>query len=382
MIVRMRLLYLTLADVDDRSYGGALRSHHIREAMRQVGEVDTLVIHGDACARLDAAWNAQRVKRATYDRLDASVGAWRQRLLIRRWVAAVVRDGSYDVIVARYLGLAVFVPFAAWPRLVVDADDIFKSIATHVRVPLRWRAARWARNQVARTVLARAGHVWFVNPADAPRLRTRRLSWLPNVVQMPDSTRARPIPVQGRILMVGYFHHPPNAQALLWFAEHVLPAVAKAFPGVELQVIGKCPAILEARLGCRGIRFSGFVDALTDAYDRAALVIAPIQSGGGTQIKVIDALAHGRPLVVSRFAHAGFADDLRDGLHLRVADGAADWIAQCAAVLRNPGAAEAMGARGQDAVGRYGAHRMIETVRETLLGVAARTPAAPRAASV
>lgn len=378
----MRMLYLTLADIDDRSYGGALRSHHIRAAMQQVGEVDTLVIHGAAHARLDTAWQAQRVKTATCDRVGASLGALRQRLAIRRWVAEVVREGQYDAIVARYLGLAVLVPLGAWSRLVVDADDIFKSIPGGARAPLRMRAERWARDLVARAALHRAGHVWYVNPADAPRLHTRRVSWLPNVVTMPEPSGVRPSPVPGRLLMVGYFDHPPNAQGLSWFADKVLPALAAEFPGIELHAIGKRPASLEADLAGSGIRFHGFVDSLADAYDRAALVIAPIQAGGGTQIKVIDALAHGRPLVTSRFAHAGFAAELRDGLHLRVADGAEAWIAQCGAVLRDPEGAEAMAARGRDAVNGFAPLRMLAIVREALCGVAARAPDAPRTARV
>lgn len=372
----MRMLYLTLADIDDRTYGGALRSHHIRAAMQQVGEVDTLVIRGDSQFRLDTQWQAQRVKTATYNRFGASLGAWRQRLALRRWVAGVVREGGYDAIVARYLGLAVHVPFGAWRRLVVDADDIFKTLPAGAHTSRRARAALWARNQFARLALGRAGHVWVVNPADAPRLRTRRSSWLPNVVPMPDADRPRPAPVAGRLLMVGYFEHLPNAQGLRWFAEQVLPALKAEFPAVELHAIGRGTASLEAALAGQGIRFHGFVETLTEAYDRAALVIAPIQGGGGTQIKVIDALAHGRPLVASRFAHAGFATALRVDDHLRVADDAASWTEQCKAVLRDPGSAEAMAARGREAVADHSPLRMLKIVRDALEGVAARAKSA------
>jgi glycosyltransferase involved in cell wall biosynthesis len=369
VIYAMRLLYLTLADIDDHSYGGAIRSHPIREAMLQVGEVATLVSHGAFLPMVDSEWQPGRIKRALYAP-GARLGQLRQRLAIRRWVAATVEEGRYDAIVARYVGLALFVPFGAWSRLVIDADDIVKSTPRDVPTPLRVRARLWLRNLAARVVLTRAAHVWYVNPAEGSRLKARAASWVPNVVQMPDDHRVRPAPVPGRILMVGYFNHPPNAQGLQWFAAEVLPALRTAFPQAELHVAGKYPAALAEALGDGAIRLLGFVDSLAEVYDRAALVIAPIHFGGGTQIKVIDALAHGRPLVATRFAHSGFAGELSGGEHLLLADDATEWIAQCTSLLSDPAAAEAMAARGREAVAGGGAQRVTETVRTTLLGMA------------
>lgn len=380
----MRLLYLTMADVDDRSYGGAIRSHHLREAMLELGEVDTLVIHRAIRTRLDTDWQPGRVRRGLYGPGSSGpLGELGQRLAIRRWVRAIVHEGRYDAIVARYVGLALFVPRDAWPRLVIDADDIVKSIPADVKAPLDVRVALWLRNRAARAALTRARHVWFVNPADGTRLRARGSSWVPNIVSMPDRDRVRAAPVAGRLLMVGYFNHAPNAQGLQWFASEVLPALVAQFPQVELHVVGKHPAVLAASLANSGVVFHGFVESLQLDYDRAALVVAPIQFGGGTQIKVIDALAHGRPLVASRFAHAGFAGELTDGVHLRVAEGAPDWIAQCAAVLRDPAAAEAMAQRGQAvAADTRAAQRVVETVHDTLSRIVGDTPAAgPRTGS-
>jgi glycosyltransferase involved in cell wall biosynthesis len=377
----MRMLYLTLADIDDRSYGGAIRSHQIREALLQVGEVDTLVIHGAPSTRLDTEWQPGRVKRALYARGSGRLHQLGQRLAIRRHVAAVVRAGGYDVIVARYIGLALFVPLRAWTRLVVDADDMFKSISPNLPVSLRVRAALGLRNFAARLALTRAAHVWYVHPADGARLKARALSWVPNTVLAPDAGRARQAPVPGRILMVGYFDHPPNARGLLWFATEVLPSLVEEFPQVELHVVGRYPSILAATLHRDAIHFHGFVDALAAEYDRAALVVAPIQSGGGTQIKVIDALVHGRPLVASRFAHAGFDRELTDGLHLRVADAAAAWVRQCAELLRDPQAAEAMAERGRCAVAAGGLQRVNDTVRDTVIDIAGRGADGQRTAS-
>ena len=111
--------------------------------------------------------------------------------------------------------------------------------------------------------------------------------------------------------MVGFYEHPPNASGLRWFAAHVLPTLASRFESVELHAVGKYPASLKSELPSTVV-LRGFVPDIAAEYDQAALVIAPIEYGGGTQIKVIEALAFGRPLVASAFSHIGFSEHLRN----------------------------------------------------------------------
>ena len=370
----MKMLYLTFNAIDDRSYGAALRSAHIRDSMAQIGQVHTLVIHAGVRMQIDADWDEFGVKRATYNRPGFSVEARRQRAEIREWVGDVLRQGSYDAIVVRYLGMASFVPRWAWRRMVLDADDLVKSIAPDDHIPLRTRLAVWARNLVARRVARRAAHVWCVNPLDAPRLGTTRVSLLRNVVRIPAENRPRVDAVPGRLLMVGLFEYPPNARALRWFVHEVLPTLRAEIPGVELHAVGKCPPALEAELAGHGVQLRGFVTDLAREYDLASLVIAPIQSGGGTQIKVIDALAHRRPLVISAFAHAGFAADLKHPEHLLRCATAQDWISHCRWALKERAAAEAMAGRGYAAVRAYDSDTLTPAIRTTLLAVSQQSP--------
>ena len=360
----MKLLFVTFSAIDDYAYGAAMRSNHIREAMLQIGEVHTLIIHGGHQLHLDRDWSEHRIKRATYDRSGPSAGAWRQRARIREWVAQILREQPYDAIVARYVGMAFFVPWSAWPRLIIDADDIVKSVPAGAATPLRQRLRLWARNAIARLVVHRAGHVWYVNPLDARGLGTGRVSLLRNVVRIPPEARSRAQPVAGRILMVGLFQHPPNAQGLRWFADAVLPALKSKFPDVELHAVGKFLPGFDTELPA--VHFHGFVDDLALEYDLASLVIAPIESGGGTQIKVIDALAHRRPLAVSAFAHAGFATELLPSDHLLVCRNEQEWIRHCSWVLSKPAEAEAMAVRGYQAVRAYGSDRLTSTIQETV----------------
>jgi glycosyltransferase involved in cell wall biosynthesis len=370
----MKMLYLTFNAIDDRSYGAALRSASIRDSMMQIGQVDTLLIHAGVRMQLDTDWDEFGVKRATYSRRGYSAGARQQHAEIRRWVGDVVRAGHYDAIVARYLGMASFVPRWAWRRLVLDADDLVKTVAPDDPAPLRRRFALWLRNLMAQRIARRAAHVWCVNPLDAPRLRTARASLLRNVVRIPPSNRPRAEAVPGRLLMVGLFEYAPNAQALRWFVRAVLPTLRAENPGVELHAVGKCPPALAAELAGPGVLLRGFVTDLAHEYDLASLVIAPVRSGGGTQIKVIEALAHQRPLVVSVFAHAGFAADLKHPDHLLHCVTTPDWISHCRWVLKEREAAEAMAGRGYAAVRVYGSDTLTAAIEATVRAVSRQSP--------
>ena len=79
----------------------------------------------------------------------------------------------------------------------------------------------------------------------------------------------------------------------------------------------------------------GPVDDLAKEYEAASVVIAPIFSGGGTQVKVLEGLAYGKGLVVSEFALAGFQPRIAAGTHVEVATRPQDWAERCLSLIRD-----------------------------------------------
>jgi len=95
----------------------------------------------------------------------------------------------------------------------------------------------------------------------------------------------------------------------------------------------------------------GFVDHVADAYGRAGCALVPLLQGGGTPLKLIEGLAYGLPVIATPRAVAGL-EDVRDGEHCLVADGAEAYAAALLGVLRD-GAPE-LGRRGRElAAERY-----------------------------
>lgn len=360
----MKILLVAPTEPRDRSFGGALRTSDLAFALSQAGQLHTLVVQGGPFSVLDPEWSDTGTRRAIYDVQGGMLRRLWQRKRVKDWIAALDVTEGYDVIVARYVGQAVLVPLSAWRRLVVDPDDIYKNVEP-VGISAVSQVKMLLRNAVVAWLLRRASHVWIVNPQDAGRLAARRTSTLGNVVALPEEPR-EVAPIPRRILMVGYFRHQPNASGLRWFASQVLPTLVRQFPDIQLHVVGKCPENFAHEFAANVV-IRGFVEDLAAEYRHAELVIAPISSGGGSQIKVIEALAHRRPLVASTFSHAAFADKLKPGEHLMTADNVADWQTACLCVLNDPVKAKEIGLGGFRAVrAHYGIDGMLTEVKRTL----------------
>ena len=111
------------------------------------------------------------------------------------------------------------------------------------------------------------------------------------------------------LLFVGSFGYRPNVDAMLWFAQDIWPLIARSSTmPLRLRIVGRdVPASVAALASHSGIEVVGEVVDLAPAYAAASLTIAPLRSGAGTRIKLIEAAAHGVPIVATSLAAQGLA---------------------------------------------------------------------------
>ncbi len=104
-----------------------------------------------------------------------------------------------------------------------------------------------------------------------------------------------------KILFVGGFAHPPNIEAITWFVKKIWPAVQHIFPNLKLTIAGSSPTTDILVLASKNIIVTGFVSELTlsELYYSHDIAIVPLLSGGGIKGKVIEALAHGTPILTT-----------------------------------------------------------------------------------
>lgn len=154
----------------------------------------------------------------------------------------------------------------------------------------------------------------------------------------------------GALLFCGTLSYPPNADAVRWLAREIVPRVRREEPGARLTVVGRgAPPDLQALAAADpAIELLGWVDDLGPRFAAAAVALAPLRSGGGTRLKVIEALAAGRAMVATTIGAEGL--DLEDGVHLRLADDAEQIAAATVELLRDPGARRRLGSAGRERV--------------------------------
>ncbi|MGH2880671.1 MAG: glycosyltransferase [Solirubrobacteraceae bacterium] len=214
-----------------------------------------------------------------------------------------------------------------------------------------------------RRLLALAGESWMVSEADLRAARElcphATLKLVPNVV---DVTAIAPAPAPESVqppaaLFVADFSYEPNRNALRFLVEQAMPLVWRDLPDARLIAVGRG---LDERPVDQRVRALGFVEDLGEAYRHASCAVVPLLQGGGSPLKLLEALAYGLPVVATTRAVAGLA--VHDGEHCLIADGADRFAAALARALR--GEVREMGPAGRRlAQERYSIEALVPLVQ-------------------
>lgn len=185
------------------------------------------------------------------------------------------------------------------------------------------------------------------------------------------------------LLYIGAFDHVPNVDAATRLAQRVFPRVRAAIPDARLLIVGRDPGMQVAHLAGSGVTVTGEVASVTDALCSSTLFVAPISRGAGTRVKILEALAHGIPVVTTTTGAAGTG--AVPGRDLLVVD-EADMAAEVIDLLRDPERAASLGASGRQLATDAAADGTRTSVLRSAIASAlaprpARTDGAPKARS-
>jgi GT2 family glycosyltransferase/glycosyltransferase involved in cell wall biosynthesis len=125
------------------------------------------------------------------------------------------------------------------------------------------------------------------------------------------------------IAFLGGFGHPPNKAAVLFFINQVMPILRYQLPDAKFRIYGSnIPEELE-KLATDDVIVEGYIEDVADIYNTCRVFVAPLLTGAGIKGKVIDALAHGTPSVLTPIAAEG--TPLRHNLEVMIAETAQEW---------------------------------------------------------
>ena len=151
------------------------------------------------------------------------------------------------------------------------------------------------------TVWGRSAGCAATSHRDASMITSRRpevpVAVVPNGVDIEQFSPGSDEPVPSRLVFTGLLDYRPNYDGIRWFLEEVYPLVQGKHPSVELQIVGHgSPEVLRA-LRRPGVEVTGRVPDLRVHLNQAAVAVVPLRIGGGTRLKVVEAMSMGRAIV-------------------------------------------------------------------------------------
>lgn len=181
------------------------------------------------------------------------------------------------------------------------------------------------------------------------RLGAREVVIVPNGVDAAAVPHGEPSPAP-ELLYIGHYGYQPNAAAALELVDAVLPRVRAGLPGARARIVGRDPTRqLRERAG-GPVAVTGTVPDVLPHLRAAGVLVVPLRSGGGTRLKVLEALAAGLPVVSTPLGVEGLA--VHDGEHVLVGRTSADLATLAERVLRDRALALRLSAAGRELVER------------------------------
>jgi glycosyltransferase involved in cell wall biosynthesis len=153
-----------------------------------------------------------------------------------------------------------------------------------------------------------------------------------------------------RLLFLGNYRHPPNCDAVYFFVRDVLPRIRQEEPGAEFWIAGGNAHLLNQRIvgGVDGVHVAGYVPDVRSCYRSAALFVAPILTGTGMRVKLLEALSMGKAVVATPLAAQGFRST--HGAVMRTATTAGAFAEEVVKLLRNPKLRSTLGANARQMI--------------------------------
>ncbi len=148
-----------------------------------------------------------------------------------------------------------------------------------------------------------------------PRLK---VDVIPNGV---DIQKYRPLPRKSdsfSCLFIGNMGYPPCSDAVLYFCKEIFPIIQTRNRNIEFWIVGREPGRELLSLNHDGVHVTGRVEDVIPYYQLSDICVVPLRAGGGTRLKILEAMALGRPVVSTTIGCEGL--DVVDGEHLLIAD--------------------------------------------------------------
>jgi sugar transferase (PEP-CTERM/EpsH1 system associated) len=384
----MHILWLKTELLHPIDKGGKIRSYQTLRHLRDAHQVTYLCLDDGTATESDAEQSVaychdlERVPfRAPRRRSPAFYAALARNVVsglpyaIARYrspamthaIRRLIAERGIDLLVCDFLVPSVNVPRELTVPAVLFQHNVEAAIwERHAQVatqavPRAYLREQWRRmRRFERQETRRYDHVIAVSQADRDAMAAEyglvRVSAVPTGV---DTDYFRPAGDIARrphdIVFTGSMDWMPNDDGIRWFVDTVYPRVRQRLPDASLTVVGRhpSPSLTEFLARADGVEVTGSVPDIRPYLERAAVAVVPLRVGGGTRLKIFEAMAMERPVVSTTIGAEGLA--VESGRDLLIADDPESMAAEVLRVLSDHQLAERLARTGAERVrARFG----------------------------
>ena len=261
----------------------------------------------------------------------------------------------YERVLVEFFFMVINLPTSAFgperhKLMLVEHDLTFMVQRRRYQVARNWRRlslwfnfVRYYRAEV--TALRRFARVAVMSDRDRELVLALapagKIAVIPNGVDLERYVFQAPASREGapKLLFVGGLTHQPNFDALRHFIGDFLPSLEQRFPGLSLTVVGDAAGsgALAGLPGWGYTRFAGPVPELTPYFRESTALIVPLRIGGGTRLKIVEAMAAGLPVISSAVGAEGL--EVEPGKQLLLAETPEDYLAALDRLVNETGLA-------------------------------------------
>ena len=334
---------------------------HARESPADLAEAEAMcdevvLVPGDRVGLSRARKRALQVRSllstASFERLV------HERPVVQAAIDRLARKSAFDVV---HVETSLMANFAFPPDVPVVLDEqnieyeILRRTVTVAGAPPR-RLYSYVDHLKLRAEEQRAWQTVdacaVASPRDEDTIRrvfpSALTAVVPNAVDTEYFAPTDDRPERQTLLFFGTMGYHPNVDAMLSFLRDALPLVKRTHPGARLVIVGSSPPREIQQWAGPDVIVAGAVDDVRPYLSRARVVIVPLRIGGGTRLKILEAMAMRKAVVSTSLGAEGL--DVTDGRELLIADGAHAFAASVAEVLDDDDLTDRLGSAARQLV--------------------------------
>jgi polysaccharide biosynthesis protein PslH len=261
---------------------------------------------------------------------------------MHRQVQQEVGSGAYDLVIASQLSMSDYCQGRHHTPVLLEEVEVGVLLDQFTQATSIWRRFRygltWYKFRRYLAILLRSSAACTVVSEAEKRLVIQNVGCeppihvIPNCISMSDYLGINKSPQPNTLIYTGSFRYSANYEAMVWFVSEILPLIQAEIPDVKLTITGDHANL--ALPVSDSVSLTGFVEDIRPLIAASAVSIAPIRVGGGTRLKILEAMALRTPVVSTAKGAEGL--DVTDEQDILIADSPDKYAKSVCRLLREP----------------------------------------------